>query len=488
MMNKNSSYWLSQDAWQQVAAVKNGHFSARALVEASLVAAEKNCALNAIISLDPNGALDTADRLDRGSGKSVALPLVGLPIVVKDNIASARLPTTGATQALQRFQANRNAPSLQRLLDAGAILIGKANLHELASGATCAGTSSFPGSVRNPHAPLCFAGGSSGGTAAAIAAGIVSAGLGTDTGGSLRIPAALTGIVGFRPTHHRLSKQCRYDSRGLLPISPHHDTVGPMARTVSDIRLLDHVLSGRPMVKGRTTLSGKRFGISSWAWEPMSEEVRIPMHRALERLAQAGIELVHIDLKELDILNEKVSPIINLYEPLASIPDFLRDYGRELWMRELTLDFVVEKMAGQEGRDMFERTLAGATAQQYTEAISRHSPALTQYFVRKFRDHRLDAICLPTTLFSAREIDRPADECLKIGERIVSRFEGYIRNTTPISSAGLPSVSIPGGSTGAGLPVGLELSANLGEDEELLVLAESVAQYLREAADTPLPG
>ena len=155
------------------------------------------------------------------------------------------MPTSGGTPALHNAQPKTNAPSLQALFEAGAIIIGKTNLHELAFGITSTNLSPFAGPVKNPYDKTRIPGGSSGGTAAAIAAGIVTCGLGTDTGGSTRIPAALTGTVGLRPSVGNGGAQRRYnDANMVVPISHTRDTVGPMGRTVADVALLDSVITG----------------------------------------------------------------------------------------------------------------------------------------------------------------------------------------------------------------------------------------------------
>ena len=479
-----SAELLAASAQEMVSRIVEGDCSAEALITASLECARRLAGLNAVISLDAQGALDAARCIDirRRAGETLP-PLAGLPLLAKDNIASAALPTTAATPALRNFRTRGNAPSLQHLIDAGAILLGKANLHEMASGTTCVHRLARPGSVHNPHAPRYIAGGSSGGNAAAIAAGIVACGLGTDTGGSLRIPAALTGIVGFRPSHHPSSRTCRYDSRGVLPISPRHDTVGPMARTVADIRLLDDVLSGMPRLAPTPTPRGLRLGIASWFWSALDDESRRPLARALERLTDAGVELVEIELDRLGELNARVSPIINLHEPLASIPRFVKTYGVDEEARRITLEDIVTQIACDDVRALLERTLSREQADAYPSAI-HHSPALTTYLQHSFKTHRLEALCMPTTLLAARPLTMPDNERLVIDGHHVSRFEAYIRNTTPLSSAGLPSLSLPAGTTDNGLPVGLELCAPLGGDDRLLALATALEPLL-EAPPAP---
>jgi mandelamide amidase len=185
-----------QSAADIVAAIREKHTTATEVVQTALARAEQMKHLNTIITLNAENALAAARKVDAAVAAGQSLPpLAGLPIVVKDNINSADMPTTGGTPALRNSRPKANAPSLQKLIDAGAIVIGKANLHELAFGVTSTNASSFAGHVKNPYDVTRIPGGSSGGTAAAIAAGIVTAGLGSDTGGSARIPAALTGIA-----------------------------------------------------------------------------------------------------------------------------------------------------------------------------------------------------------------------------------------------------------------------------------------------------
>ena len=184
----------SPTAAELVASIRDKKLSAVSAVRAALERAEQLKDLNAFIVLNREGALAAAALVDAGK---VTGALAGLPIVVKDNINTADLPTTAGTPALRNARPSRNAPSLQKLLDAGAIVIGKANMHELAFGITSTNLSSFAGPVRNPYDKSRIPGGSSGGTAAAIAAGIATCGLGSDTGGSTRVPAALTGTVGL---------------------------------------------------------------------------------------------------------------------------------------------------------------------------------------------------------------------------------------------------------------------------------------------------
>lgn len=461
------------DAVATVQSFTRGELSAEALVEASLRRASSRASLNAVIELAAPKALAAAHALDLRRRRGERLPpLAGLPLLVKDNIDWVELPTTGATPALRDFIPSATAPALTRLIEAGAIVIGKANLHELASGVTCAHQGDWPLPVRNPHAPERIAGGSSGGNAAAIAAGIVTCGLGTDTGGSLRIPAALCGIVGFRPSRFPQGHQ-RYPQGGVLPISPRHDTVGPMGRSVRDIQMLDAVMAGGRRRVEEVRPAKLRLGVASWFWSPLDPRLRDVLEQALQRFAEVGVTLVEIEIDELETLNARVSPVINLHEPSFAIPAYLAKHRAPL-----TLEEIIAGVVDDDVRRAFERTLAGETAPLYQQACEHHAPALSARFDRLFTAHRLDALCLPTTLLPALPITSVAKARIPIAGRLHSCFDAYIRNTTPLSSAGLASISLPAGATRDGLPVGLELAGSRGDDDHLLAIAATLEALL----------
>jgi mandelamide amidase len=254
----------AMSAGEIVAAIRDRKISATDVAKAAFARAEQVKDLNALIILNKDPGLAAAAEIDSWD-RPGPLPLAGLPIVVKDNINTADMPTSGGTPALQNAQPHANAPSLQKLLRAGVIMIGKANMHELAFGITSTNLSSFAGPVKNPYDKTRIPGGSSGGTAAAIAAGIVTCGLGSDTGGSTRVPAALCGIVGFRPSVGNGGAERRYDDANqVVPISHTRDTVGPMGRTVADVALLDSVITGTVMATPEP-LRGKRLGIPRYS-------------------------------------------------------------------------------------------------------------------------------------------------------------------------------------------------------------------------------
>src|SRR3954452_10581702 len=253
---------IPSSATEIVAAIRAKKITATEVTKAAIARAGQLKDLNAFIFLNKDGALATAAEIDEGRTG----PLAGLPVVVKDNINTIDYPTSGGTPALHNAHARTDAPSFKALFKAGAIIIGKTNLHELAFGITSTNLSSFAGPVRNPYDKTRIPGGSSGGTAVAIAAGIVPCGLGTDTGGSTRIPAALTGTVGLRPSVGNGGLQRRYNDGNLVvPISHTRDTVGPMGRTVADVALLDSVITHSTMAVAEP-LRGRRFGVPASLW------------------------------------------------------------------------------------------------------------------------------------------------------------------------------------------------------------------------------
>ncbi|MBR1123840.1 indoleacetamide hydrolase [Bradyrhizobium lablabi] len=467
----------SMSATEIVAAIKDKKVKAIDVTRAAIARAEQVRDLNALIILNKDPATAAAAEIDEGSRGP--LPLAGLPIVVKDNINTADMPTSAGTPALQKAQPNRNAPSLERLLKAGVVMIGKANMHEMAFGITSTNLASFAGPVKNPYDKTRIPGGSSGGTAAAIAAGIVTCGLGSDTGGSTRVPAALCGVVGLRPSVGNGGAERRYDDKNLVvPISHTRDTVGPMGRTVADVALLDSVITATPMAKAEP-LSGKRFGIPAAFWSGLDRDLETVTRAAREKLAAAGAVLVDVDMPALFELNAKVSFPVALHEPIADIPAYLSASG----ITDVTLADIAGKIASPDVKGAFDAITADAFGGQYQDAITVHRPALQKMYAAYFRDNNLDAILFPTTIAPAPPIDaeKGSGEMSINGGAPVPTFNTMLRNTDPGSNAGLPGLSLYAGMTPAGLPVGLEIDGPVGSDARLLGLGMSIEAILGSA-------
>lgn len=462
---------------EAIAAIQQGRLAASDYLATLLAHAQAMSGLNALTALDVQGALAAARRIDALPADARAqLPLAGLPIVVKDNINTRGLPNTAGTPALEHFIPRDNAPSVQRLLDAGAIVLGKANMHELAFGITSTNLAPHAGPVRNPYDPSRIPGGSSGGTAAAIAARIVPAGLGTDTGGSTRIPAALTGIAGFRPSVGNGGASRRYhDPNAVVPISHTRDTVGPMARSVADIALLDQVITdSAPLVT--LDLRGLRVGLPSPLWEGLEPEVEAVARAALLRLQAAGVDWVDMAMPDLLDINSHIGAPLALHESVDDLPAWLDANEAPVH----TVADIAARIASPDVRDMYQAVLADEAADQYEEAMTVWRPRLQQYYATAFATHRVDALLFPTTRLAAVPLDEVnGSSTVSIqGAEAVSTFEAFLRNTDPASNAGLPGLSLPAGLTPQGLPVGIELDGPEGSDRRLLAIGVAFEQVL----------
>lgn len=426
---------------------------------------ERASGLNAFISLDRT-ALSQAARLkdeQRRAGRHLG-SLHGIPIAFKDNINTASLPTTVGTPALEGFRPQFDAPVAQRLFEAGALLLGKTNMHELSMGWT--GNNPRFGAARNPydHARLC--GGSSSGTACAVAAGLAPAGLGTDTNGSLRIPASFCGIASLRPSTGR------YPIRGVAPLSHTLDAVGPMARCVADLAQLDAVMAGAQSAQPREGLSGVRLGLASgYFLEGASPAVAAAVERALDRLARAGAEVVRLSLPDLDRLVAGSVVTIIHFEAARLLPAYLEAFGAARTLSN------VAASAGPDVREILtERLLANAPRpveeKTYLEALERRR-ALRALLARTFREHDLSALAYPAArvtapLVSGRFIS-PAPDFDEAGFRLEAR-EAFGKNVAPSALAGWPSLVLPSGANDELMPVGVEFMAPEGRDTALLSL------------------
>lgn len=444
-------------------------------VQARLARARRLAGLNSMICLDEAGALAAARRIDalRTEGAQAG-PLAGLCLVVKDNIDVAGLPTTGATPALRGLRPQATAPALQRLIDAGAIVLGKANMHELAFGVTNTNAAPFAGAVGNPWDPARVPGGSSGGTAAAIAAGIANAGLGTDTGGSVRIPASFCGLSGLRPSVGDGAGQRRYDPRGALPISRTRDTIGPMARTMAEVALLDGVLAGGDAAVP-VPLQGVRLGVAPWFFADMEPAVAAVIEQALAKLSAAGAVLVDVKMADFAPLVAEAAFVIALHEAAEGIPAYIAATDPH---GGLSLADVAAAVASADVRRVVEAVLAGGLSARYRVAMAEQRPRLQGIYARCFLDHGLDALVFPTVPVLPPRI---ADVS---GDAAAGFFPIGIRNTDPGSTAGLPGITLPAGVAGNGLPVGLALDGPVGSDRHLLGMGMAMQDVL---GALPLP-
>ena len=304
-------------AAEAVAAIRRGDLTAEDYARALVDRCSQLKDLNAFISLDHDAVLEAAQKVDqqRSRGEPLGV-LAGLPIPLKDSIGTTSLPTTCGTRSLRSFRPKEDAAVWQRLSQAGAILLGKNNLHEMSLGWTSA--NQVYGPVRNPYDPTCIPGGSSGGTAVAVSARMAPTGIGEDTNGSIRVPAAMCGITGLRPTLGR------YPGAGVMPLAPSLDTVGPMARRVYGLCLLDSVVTGDPIVTLPMDLTGLRLGVSrEYYFTNLDTGVQRVMEKVLSRLQETGAVIVEAEIPDLAALVGKVTVAIIYYEARRSITRFL---------------------------------------------------------------------------------------------------------------------------------------------------------------------
>jgi indoleacetamide hydrolase len=433
--------------------------------DALLARIEAQQGLNACIHVDAE-RLRSAARAADSTPPSQRGALHGLPLMVKDNIDVQGMPCTAGSPALAEHRPARDAACVKPLLQAGALVLGKANLHEFALGVTSANAAY--GAVRNPHAPNRTAGGSSGGTAAALAARMAPAGLGTDTGGSIRIPAAHCGVVGFRPSTGR------WPGRGVVPISmPTRDTAAPMARTVEDCALLDGVVCGDASPLPKLSLRGLRLGVAQAFWQDLDASLAAQAEAARALLAAAGVEFIDC---ALDVNLDEVGALgltIATAENLPALRAYFEDHGLPFDARR-----VAQQVASPDVRGIFEHLLGphAATPSDGAKALATVRQHLQPAYARCLSNHALDALVLPTTPLPAGRVGE--DDVVTLGGRDWPTFASYVRHAGPATLLGLPSISLPMGMAAAGLPVGLQLDALRGSDRRLLAIAAALAQVL----------
>jgi indoleacetamide hydrolase len=456
-------------AVEAVAHMSQGALTSERYAQALLARCQSAHALNAFITLEPERVLEAARARDheRLAGAKPG-PLFGLPIPVKDSVNTRDYPTTGGTPALRHFHPREDAPVVAALRGAGALVLGKTNLHELSYGWT-SNNLAF-GAVRNPYDQSRIPGGSSGGTAAAIAARLAPLGIAEDTEGSIRVPAALCGIAGFRPTTGR------YSTRGCVPISPLFDQVGPHARNVADLALFDSVVANDWRRLQAPPLKGLRLGVVRDYWfTDLDPEVERQTELALAKLKEAGALIVETQLPGLASLIDLTTDAVQNHDVRIALPAYLKEYGAGV-----DFDTLVAQASPDIQRVFKSDVLPGGgnfvTEPKYAAARDQYLPALRRLYQDYFARTGVAAMVFPTTLVPAPRIGE--ETTVDVGGRPLPFDTVVARNIAPGSTAGVPGLVLPVGLTHAGLPVAIEFDAPAGADRALLALGLSAERAL----------
>jgi aspartyl-tRNA(Asn)/glutamyl-tRNA(Gln) amidotransferase subunit A len=417
-----------------------------------------NPRLNAYISVVGEQARAQARKAEREiSSRRYRGPLHGVPVALKDNIWTRGVRTTAGSKILADFVPAADATVARRLARAGAILIGKTNLHEFAYGVTT--ENPHYGATRNPWAQDRIPGGSSGGSAAALAAGMCFGSVGTDTGGSIRIPASLCGIVGLKPTFGRVS------CAGVVSLARTLDHAGPLARSVTDVAILLRAIAGRDALDPSTAsvpvpdypraLLG-RLGRLRLGWpgdyffERVDEEVRRAVESAARQLEKLGAKIEKVALPNVSDSEAPSSQIAlaearQYHESMGYFPARAAEYGEDVRKRL------------EAGRDV--------AAVDYLQALEVRRQAQAE-FEAAFQ--LVDAILAPTTPVAA---PRLGDKLVTLGEVQEPVRAALLRLNRPANFTGLPAISVPCGFTRGGLPIGLQLIGRPWEEARLLQIA-----------------
>lgn len=462
-------------------AVRGKKISSRELAKACLARIrEVDASVRAFVEVYDDELLREAERSDARIASSAPKgPLEGVPVAIKDNICVSGRNITCSSRILGGFVAPYSATVIEKLRGAGAILVGRTNMDEFAMGSST--ETSFYGITRNPWDTGRVPGGSSGGSAAAVAAREVPAALGSDTGGSVRQPAALCGVVGLKPTYGRVS---RY---GLVAFASSLDQIGPIARSVRDVALLLEVIGGRDprdstsvdrtpggIVGGLSAgIEGLRVGVpKEYFVEGVDAEVRASVQAALDRMRALGAELVDVSLPHTGyavatyyiVATAEASSNLARYDGVQ--------YGLRAYRPAGLLDMYERTRSEGFGSEVKRRIMLGTyvLSSGYYDAYYLKALRVRTLMRRDFEKAfmRCDVIATPTSPTAA----------FAVGEKTADPLTMYLSDIFTISAnlAGIPAISVPCGFTAKGLPVGLQLMARSFEEGTLLRAAYAYEQ------------
>ncbi len=468
-MPNRSAALLELSAVEAVKQMAGGELSAERYAQALLARCAELKSLNAFITLEPERVLEQARAADRHRAKGAALgALHGLPIPVKDSLNTREYPTSAGTPALRHFRPAEDAPLVATLVGAGAIVLGKTNLHELSYGWT-SNNHAF-GPVHNPYDPTRIPGGSSGGTAAAVASRMAPLGVAEDTEGSIRVPAALCGLAGFRPTTGR------YSTEGAAPISSLFDQAGPHARVVADLALFDAVATGDHRPLAILPLRGVRLALArGYFYGGLDTEIERVTEAALAKLRAAGAEIIEAEVPDLEQLIDLITDQVQNHDVRVELPKYLERYAAGVRFEDVVAQASPDIRA-LIVRDVLPGGPGFVSEETYRAAVDIHLPKLRQVYRDYFARTGAAAMVFPATMVTARRIGDEGE--LRIRGQSVPFDVAMSRNIAPGSTAGLPGLVLPAGIADDGLPVALEFDAPATSDRALLALGLGLERVL----------
>ena len=403
------------------------------------------------------------------AGTDTSGPLAGVPFAVKDNVAVAGMPMTCGTPAFRGYVPDSEGAMIASVRAAGADCVGKVGLHELGFGTTS--NNGMMGPVRNPNDTTRVPGGSSGGSAASVAAGLVAFAIGNDTGGSMRIPGAYCGVVGMRPTTDR------YPLGGAIMLSNSRDTCGVFANSVADVSLVDGIITGQTDLP-TVAVSDLRLGVPRKDfWQMLQPEVAAACEAALAKLAAAGATLVEtaVTINGVGVheLAEKGAFPMVAFETLMNMPTFIA--GLPEPYTSLTVADVADQTASPDVHAIMEHMVSQPIPRDvYESTLQMRTDMLKAYADALMRDN-LHALVYPTVPMVAPVIGQ---ETVVLDGVEMPVFPASIRNTDPGSMAGQPAITVPVPVPAGALPVGLGIECAVDADRLMLGVAAAIEACL----------
>ena len=458
--------------------IKKKEISSKEITAAYVNRSQKSKKLNTYVTEDFENALKKADNFDKNPNYEKKLP--GIPIAVKDLFCTKNLRTTAGSKILGNFIPTYESTVTENLWNAGSILLGKLNCDEFAMGSS--NETSFFGNVQNPVGENLVPGGSSGGSASALAAKLTPTTIGTDTGGSIRQPASFTGTVGLKPTYGSCS---RY---GIVAFASSLDQAGPMTRDVKDCSLLFEVMisydlkdstsvdfkRGNYLKELNNSIKGKKIGIpKEYRVEGMPKEIEDLWQKGINIIKEAGAEIVNISLP-----NTKYAlPAYYIVAPAEASSNLARYDGVKYGFRskgENLIDMYEKTRSEGFGDEVKRRIMIGTyvLSSGYYDAYYLKAQKVRKLIKNDFDEvyKKVDAILTPSTPSSA----------FKIGEKTNDPVSMYLNDifTVPINLAGLPAISIPAGFDSKGYPLGLQIIGKAFEEQNILNIAYSMEKEI----------